>query len=835
MAVTIFGLPCIEPASFAASCQTASPPLPLQPWFGLANRFTTGIGLRAGRGHLLLSAANVNALPPQTYVPLTFASFPVGVTTIPPPSPTNGGAGIVTTPVRAVGTPVCVSPGWRGDPAATFLVEVADRRVDSVGWANQRYNWRIFPDAPYETFSINDDTNLPWTWSDMIEDLWYAVGNLGVFPGLPWVPTTRPEQIDATGTRAADVLEDLLLLNGYGIYYDNLRDTFSIVDFSIQASPPDLLNQYDAYRLWDQEPKIDLTAQVPQYASVAFPVWSPGGTPISTASYYVVDVNGSLPGAVPNSTVFIQDYMACRTDQTGAILNGEWLAKRAKEVAGQFFTRIINNNWIPLMRSYSGVQFGGPPSGGTVSYSILWDLICWEDMGDGVKTHIASAGRMGTAPLFFDISPSTGGQIRTDHPGDLAYGQMNANLLRAGNWPPGESRRYKAGPLYSDQGASALTMGVGDSPIWVHAGPLRQWDDAVDAMAVDGQGHRLWAAPPRPQFMCFVLITSNYARIKFTIGGTPAVGLTYKITIGGATVTYTAILGDTTVLVATGLAAACAASGNANFTALTWTASGSVVTGLNKASATLITATTGGTGQMAASVNCFAAVETFLQPISTGQTSGDVCVYSDVNDNIPTVDDAYLCYLDGSFPEATALKLYMNSEQPPPTFDLTVIGGGVSNGSVSNVDQITLEFATASSSVTGQVTLTPQYAAGRPTPAAGIVSYTTYIDDTYQQVFGGCKSVQGGLTVGYAYSGFPVPDGYIHCSATLTTNNLVIAGNGFSGPGAVPGGTLGATGTTSEGDAVNGGIITIIGTSGFTGTGAYTIFTIVNGQIILAT
>ena len=64
-----------------------------------------------------------------------------------------------------------------------------------------------------------------------------------------------------------------------------------------------------------------------------------------------------------------------------------------------------------------------------------------------------------------------------------------------------------------------------------------------------------------------------------TVGGTPAAGLVYTVTINGKSVTYTAVLADTNATIATALQAALAAvTAIAEFTEVTWTVNSNVVT-----------------------------------------------------------------------------------------------------------------------------------------------------------------------------------------------------------------------------------------------------------------
>lgn len=519
MGVEFAGFECEAPDQLLRACQQASPPLPTQPWIGNANRFTSPVGLRPGYGGILIQRSSLNKLTSAIRgYNLTFTA-----------TPANAKSESKTLKnIRMVGTPIAISPGVRGDGDTTFFVELADRRVDCVGLCGKRYNWRIMPDCPYETFSLN--TGTAWTWTELFTDLWDAVGCLGEFPGLPVTPTGTPDQIDGMASRASDVLEDLLLLNGMGVEYDNVADEFSIVSFAEDSSGSlgkklvDLalkglgaqLQSIDDKRLWDSEPLVDIDPKLPAYVRVAFPVWSAGGTPIDTATYYVVDVADTSPDStrVQSYYALIQDVNVCRTNQVGVALNGSDLVARAAEVAANFYKIARRGAYYPFARTYSGII-----EKSLVKPGANIDVVCWEDVGGGPKTHVIQTGRLGFAPLFYpNVSAQTSGALVTGNPfGDSGHyyrfnGSTNQSyaIQRVGNIPQGELRQYDQGPMASESGNTTpnLAGGGGTSSIMERVGPLRQWDSAVQARSVDGNGQRLWLAYERTQHLCFVKVTS---------------------------------------------------------------------------------------------------------------------------------------------------------------------------------------------------------------------------------------------------------------------------------------------------------------------------------------
>ena len=517
MGVALDGFPCLLPDVLAAQCAELN--LPTSPWLGFANRYVSPVGFRPGYAHILLTRKSISGLSATGKYSLEFTA-----------DPSQGQFQSRTSKnMRVVGTPICVSPGVRNDEDAAFFVELADRRMDCVGVCSKRYNWRINADSTLETASTNSGT--AWTWTTLLTDLWDSVGNLGTWPGLPWTPTGVPEQIDGMGCRAVDLLEDLLLLHGMGGKYDDVLDTFDIIDFCFGANSGFLtrttaqlglqsvgisLQKLDdaGVRLWDQEPLGDLAPSMPTYARVAFPVWSSGGTPIDTASYFYVDVANTAPAVAAISSIsfsLIQDFLPCRTNQVGVSLNTANLVLRAADVAAIFFEKARVASTYPIYRIYSGII-----KDTNIMPGAAFDVVCWEDTGNGPKTHVIQTGRLGFPPIFLG-SPNLTGTLSTgNQPSASTLFVRNPTastnqadpIRHAANLAPGELRDYGTGPFAGSNSATILAGGGGKSSILERIGPLRQWDSAVEARCVDGHGQRLWKAKARTQHLCFVRVTS---------------------------------------------------------------------------------------------------------------------------------------------------------------------------------------------------------------------------------------------------------------------------------------------------------------------------------------
>jgi hypothetical protein len=159
--------------------------LPVPPQFARANSLLNPLGRAPARGWLLMLRRDLEELDLNALHDLTLDSD----------DPLLGAA-------RARGLvvcrePECLTPGWKRDADACYLVEVADARwrvynPHYVVPAQKQYNVRApayavgsGPDVYYQDTL---DGGGPWTWARMCEDLWGAMPQLGPWPGFPLVP-----------------------------------------------------------------------------------------------------------------------------------------------------------------------------------------------------------------------------------------------------------------------------------------------------------------------------------------------------------------------------------------------------------------------------------------------------------------------------------------------------------------------------------------------------------------------------------------------------------------------------------------------------------------------
>lgn len=487
------GFLCVDPRTLKKACDAATPPIQTDTWFGTTGRFLSPIGLMPGRVKILLLDDAVRQLDPCGSRALIFTEQILG---------DNGSTDGLSLPnLRMVGTPINLTAGVPGQ--GVFLVELADRRIDCEGIANRRYNWRDFPDSDYDTTTKNGSS--PWTWTELLTDLWNGVGNLGTFPGLPTTINGTPEQIDAQGVRAADVLEDLLALNLMAVRYNNLTDAFSIVWFGSTASDQ-LLTQFvddnTDYLIWDQSPIVasgspsnlsTVSAQtpvqspaglvsaagaaagaaaqagalkasyasqsglpattggtVPEYLRVIFPVWAPVPTDNDPATVFVVDVkwNASteLTTLITNSGIIRTGTYAMFSETFPARVNSAGAALNATDAV----TRAKDVAWdfyVRCMRAAShfsplAMTYSGVFTDDVLLPGLKTDVVSWEDVGDAVKTCIYRGALSGFPTIF---EPAT-----ADWPGT------------AGPFPSGS---LLAGGTYSRM-STYPTKTTADNPKW---------------------------------------------------------------------------------------------------------------------------------------------------------------------------------------------------------------------------------------------------------------------------------------------------------------------------------------------------------------------------------
>lgn len=217
-------------------------------------------------------------------------------------------------PSICIVTADCLSPGGRGDPNATYLVQIADRRytlqrLPAVGAA---YNQLDLSTGAYITSTENQ--GLPWTWTLLVGSLWGQISQLGNFPGLPFTPDGVPQDFEFWDVDPLTALGVLLKRLGCALVYNPIADTFGIVQ--VEAADPvnaASLVRWDQYRHWDGDPLRSVRANLPTSVEVLFRVlpYVRGQAFLDGSPYYpiaVADPTGNAAtGQEPGSVQILHD------------------------------------------------------------------------------------------------------------------------------------------------------------------------------------------------------------------------------------------------------------------------------------------------------------------------------------------------------------------------------------------------------------------------------------------------------------------------------------------------------------------------------------------------
>lgn len=193
------------------------------PELEFANSLYVPRGRRAARGWILLTASDYasvrNAdLSGSSLQPGYSTSFQLEIDDLNNPPLTFSKLAIVQA--------CCVTTGLTGDPNAIYLVELTDQRgVLENRWFSfptvSYYNVLApaYPASYYAASLIGGVT--PWTWDEMIEDLWNQMGAfLGAYPLKPPTPAGTPTNWNLNGVNAWAALNAILAHLGMAVSCD---------------------------------------------------------------------------------------------------------------------------------------------------------------------------------------------------------------------------------------------------------------------------------------------------------------------------------------------------------------------------------------------------------------------------------------------------------------------------------------------------------------------------------------------------------------------------------------------------------------------------------------
>lgn len=329
MGVTFANRQCVDPSALHSFCLDHD--LPADLWLGKANQFRVTRGREPGAGSILLLGDDLDTIDLTKSHTLKFVD--------------EGG----TVQLRQVTLTqaFAVVPSNAG---TVYLCELADRRFHLARIPiDKGYNLRNANGDDYLSASLNSGD--PWTWAELIDDIWAEL-DLGVnAPSLPFTPHGTPENLAFFGGYAWDALNNVLDRLACEIIYDPTADAEGTVYTSsnspwaivrIGSADPETsstLRRLKGDRTWDDYPNEPSRAWKPEKVRVLFrrfPEPTDGSSP-----FYAVEITPSettSTGVVAGTVVTLHDDLSA-LGVTGTPSNSSTLANRAAERASDWERR----------------------------------------------------------------------------------------------------------------------------------------------------------------------------------------------------------------------------------------------------------------------------------------------------------------------------------------------------------------------------------------------------------------------------------------------------------------------------------------------------------------
>ena len=404
---------CIDPKAVYQTCVRLG--LPTDFW-GRPNSFTNVRGCKSGTGFVLLTSASLEVLDLEDEQTLAFSLAPseiAGLVVTKPQTVTQAALHVVDC--------TCITSGLRGDPAACYLVELADRRRLARGAViDSAYNILSTPgdDSEYFSATTDPDTEDAWTWDDMLADVWSNLEDwLGDYPGLPLDDNGDPLEPDGVPTNfdfyghglAIDALQFILDRLGYTLVMDNAGD-FTIVQLGADDEEAvAAIKAADTLRIWDDDAQTPNLGRVPATIRVQFPIQQSPPDPTGDSPWYTIDIDVNVDdeeadeeeeeddeeedddseeeGGYEGIVVVNDDLPAVFEDD--ALLNETELESRAAERAANYLLAV---NADPLHRFY------GLPLASLTPGSLI-ESVRVGDRGRGMVTEIVNRPCPPPSPL----------------------------------------------------------------------------------------------------------------------------------------------------------------------------------------------------------------------------------------------------------------------------------------------------------------------------------------------------------------------------------------------------------------------------------------------------
>lgn len=377
------GRQCLDPAQEASNCRDLG--YALGPWVGDANGFTCPLGQAPGRGRILMRRADLDAIDREALHDLVFRES----------------QNVVTLKNLLIVRAVAITPGYRSDPQAAYWAEIADKRYLCRGVPFDRsYNVRSAPGGDYYSASLNAGSN--WTWTDMVQNIWDAVGKLGTWPGLPVTPDGEPEGWQFFGSYAYDALGRILDRIGCALRLDPTTGVFTIVRIgTVDATAELAMQARENARVGDDDPLDPVRARVPANVRVLFAKQRENFDQTGSSPWYAVDVAGSYSAAESGTYALIHDDLPAIYDDTDTLTNSSDLATRAAERAADYYRRVTLTH---LRREFSGAAALAGLLPGSQVHAITWrergglGLTTEVMRGPGTPAPVVPYGFGGAAP-----------------------------------------------------------------------------------------------------------------------------------------------------------------------------------------------------------------------------------------------------------------------------------------------------------------------------------------------------------------------------------------------------------------------------------------------------
>ena len=398
IAITFDDLPCIDAGELLRQAPGAD--LPVHHVANRANSFRCPLGPAPGRGWFLLPRISLQTILGgesfSSYFTHT-ARFYAGAVTI---------ALSPMIPVRATGVTILKD---RQEQEAAWLLEVADKRIlGNMSTIAAQYNVRrpqeVLNSRLFYTPTLN--SNDPWTWTTMLQDIWSKLPSQVFGSSLPTLPNVgflaSPENWRFFGISAWQALNLVLEYLGFAVAYNPTNDTFSIVQQGVDhaASSTTLEEEDFNRRVWDGAGLNYDRTTFPQTIRCYFKKlkWGYGddATQPSTSDawqlspFHTVDNPTDVLAAIPGTVLGFHEDLVAYYDQAGTLLNTSEINLRASDRRYLFLRNRGNNN-----RSSEAIGFT-TDTGTHRAYSGLLSLaptsritgVAWRNYGDGIKTEV---------------------------------------------------------------------------------------------------------------------------------------------------------------------------------------------------------------------------------------------------------------------------------------------------------------------------------------------------------------------------------------------------------------------------------------------------------------